>query len=144
HRAALAAGILCAGWCPPDRACEYGPIPPEFPLQPTPQKSSLHALHVPRGLRTEWNVRDSDATLILRPANLSLPDSETDWTIECAQSLGRPLLVVDPADFAAQQIVRPWLESEKIRILNVAGPSESDSPGIGEVAYQFLLTLFQQ
>ena len=46
-RAAQASCLLCAGWCPPDRSCETGPIPSWFPVQPTPYERSEHRPDVP-------------------------------------------------------------------------------------------------
>jgi len=60
-------GLETGGWCPPGRVCESGTIPEYFPLKETPQERSPDAVDVPRSQRTEWNVRDSDATLIVRP-----------------------------------------------------------------------------
>ena len=54
---ALSLGIPCAGWCPRGRRAEDGPIDARYPLNETPSTSYAK--------RTEWNVRDSDATLIL-------------------------------------------------------------------------------
>ena len=56
---ALARGFPCGGWCPAGRLAEDGPIPAEYPLTETPAAESSQ--------RTEWNVRDSDATLIVAP-----------------------------------------------------------------------------
>ncbi len=44
----------------------------------------------------------------------------------------------DPAD-----IVR-WIAANRIRVLNVAGPRESQSPGIYQQAYTVLATVFGQ
>jgi hypothetical protein len=41
----------------------------------------------------------------------------------------------EPPDYAR---VRQWLAEQDIRVLNVAGPRESSSPGIREAAYLFL------
>jgi hypothetical protein len=44
------------GWCPKGRKAEDGVIPPQYQLTETPSASYLQ--------RTEWNVRDSDGTVI--------------------------------------------------------------------------------
>ena len=54
---ALIAGIDCGGWCPLGRKAEDGPLPLHYPLTET--ESDDYAL------RTEYNIRDSDGTLIL-------------------------------------------------------------------------------
>ena len=53
---ALAHRVECGGWCPKGRKAEDGPIDPKYPLIETPSAAYLQ--------RTEWNVRDSDATVL--------------------------------------------------------------------------------
>ena len=55
--AALAAGIAVGGWCPKGRLAEDGPLPDHYPLEETPSRRYRQ--------RTQWNVRDSDGTLVL-------------------------------------------------------------------------------
>src|SRR5579884_1388206 len=127
-RAALAAGLPIGGWCPPGRLCESGKIPSEFPLRETPEETSPQAPEIPRSLRTEWNVRDSDATLILRRltrVQQQRPDPGTAWTFECAILYGKPLLLCDPSahDRVGARLAGDWLTTLQISVLNVAGPS---------------------
>ena len=145
-RAAKNCGLGIGGWCPPGRVCEKGVIPPEFPLKETPQERSVDAPHVPRSQRTEWNVRDSDGTLVMVRGEASHSEAATEdpgirWTIECAQRYERPLLVCGVADSKARQKIREWLAENKIGMLNVAGPSESVAPGIGGRAFALLRTV---
>ncbi len=125
--AALEAGIACGGWCPRGRRAEDGRIDVRYPLTETP--SSEYAQ------RTEWNVRDSDGTLVLTRGR---PTQGTAFTIEVAQRLGRPCLVLDFRDQPTEQTLTDWLQDSKIRILNVAGPREEKIPGIYREAYQFV------
>ncbi len=53
---AIARGIPHGGWCPRGRLAEDGTIPALYQLSETPGPD--HAQ------RTEWNVRDSDGTVI--------------------------------------------------------------------------------
>jgi hypothetical protein len=140
-RAAQERGLDCGGWCPPGRECESGIIPARFPLQETSRDRSPYAPGVPRSQRTEWNVRDSDATLILRPQSTG-EDLGTDWTARCAAHFGRPLLVIDPGDPEAAFAIKDWLNALEIRTLNVAGSSEGTAPGIGDRAYSLLAEVF--
>ena len=140
-RAAQEIGLSIGGWCPPGRACESGTIPTEFPLQETPIECSPAAPTVPRSQRTEWNVRDSDATLILQPQSRGQPDPGTEWTGQCAARYGRPLFVCDPSDPTAAETVRQWLVALSVKTLNVAGPSEGTVPSIGQQAHSFVLKL---
>jgi len=48
--------VECGGWRPKGRKAEDGPIDPKYPLKETPTASYIQ--------RTEWNVRDSDATVL--------------------------------------------------------------------------------
>jgi len=142
-RAAQTCGLECGGWCPPGRLCESGPIPDVFPLVETPVECSPQAPDIPRSQRTEWNVRDSDATLVLRPKICDKQDPGTNWAIRCASHYGRPLLICDPADPPAPAIITQWLREREVRTLNIAGPSESTCPGIGDQSYALLLGVFQ-
>jgi hypothetical protein len=100
-RAARDCGIAIGGWCPPGRACDGGVIPPEFPFRETPVDRSPDAPHVPRSQRTQWNVRDADATLILHDARSGTSDPGTDLTARFATDYARPLLICDVADARA-------------------------------------------
>jgi hypothetical protein len=124
---ALELGIPCGGWCPRGRRAEDGRIPARYPLRET--FSTGYAQ------RTEWNVRDADATLVLHRGRLS---GGTALTVALARRLGKPCLVaeLDAAAEAAQ--VRVWLDDQRVVVLNVAGPRESQSPGIGAQARALL------
>jgi hypothetical protein len=117
--AALAAGLACGGWCPRGRRAEDGPLDPRYPLRETPDPDYAQ--------RTRWNVRDAEATLILARGALR---GGTALTRRCARTLGRPLWVADPDDPGAAAAIRAWLAEEAIERLNVAGPRESQQPGI--------------
>ena len=142
-RAAQNLGLMIGGWCPPGRQCESGMIPSDFPLRETPIERSPDAPQIPRSQRTEWNVRDSDATLILQPRSHSKHDPGTNWTARCAARYGRPLLMCDPAEPLAAAQIKQWIEALPIETLNVAGPSEGTVPGISEQAYTLLVTVFR-
>jgi hypothetical protein len=129
-RAAIDCGLQCGGWCPPDCRDEEGPIPAEYPLQPTPYETSLLAPAVRRSQRTEWNVFCSDATVIFHLPKPAEDDLGTLWTAKFATRFGRPCLRCDPRTLAAVPKTIRWLtEIEKaqarpVRWLNVAGPSK--------------------
>jgi hypothetical protein len=140
-KAALDLGFEIGGWCPPGRICESGLIPAEFPLKETETERSQNAPDVPRSLRTELNVRDANATLILQPCSLE-PDPGTKWTIQCATNYRKPFLLVDPSSENALERILAWLHKNKINTLNVAGPSESQSPEIFGKSYELLIKVF--
>src|SRR6266851_4977853 len=79
---ALELGIPCGGWCPKGRRAEDGRIPKRYPLVETPTPAYP--------VRTEWNVRDSDGTLVLARGQAS---GGTALTIEFATDYGKPCLV---------------------------------------------------
>jgi hypothetical protein len=124
---ALELGLSCGGWCPRGRRAEDGPIPAHYPLEETP------GAEYPQ--RTEWNVRDSDGTLVL---TLGQADRGTTLTIALAKRNGKPYLVVDLTDPPEAATIREWTEKHQIHILNVAGPRESSTPGIGARAAHLL------
>jgi hypothetical protein len=139
-RAAKDCGLEIGGWCAPGREGESGAIPAEFPLKETERERSPEAPSVPRSQRTEWNVRDSDGTLVMRLGNRSgcATSAGTEWTIECARLYRRPLLVCEVDEPSATGKIESWLAANAIGILNVAGPSEATAPGIGGRSYALL------
>ena len=133
-RAARDCGIEIGGWCPPGRVCEDGVIPTEFPLKETEQERSADAPEVPRSQRTEWNVRDSDGTLVIRAGDAAR-DPGTTWAIECAARFEKPLLFCQVDDPGAVKSIKQWIVAFGVETLSVGGPSESTAPGIEEKAY---------
>jgi hypothetical protein len=124
---ALALGLPCGGWCPRGRRAEDGPLPPRYPLRETPSRSYPE--------RTEWNVRDSDGTLVLHRGSLR---GGTALAVRLARAQGRPALTVDLSAAPRVEPVREWIARERIVRLNVAGPRESQQPGIHDQAVEFL------
>ena len=122
-------GFPYGGWVPAGRRAEDGAIPPQFEgLRETP--SSEYAL------RTRWNVRDSDATLIV---TWGPPTGGTRLTLQAAERLGRPVCVADLEQNDAVTTTRAWLENHRPATLNVAGPRESGrSFDVGGAARAFL------
>jgi hypothetical protein len=125
--AALALGIPCGGWCPRGRRAEDGWIDPRYPLRETPSADYPQ--------RTEWNVRDSDGTLVLTRGR---PTGGTALTIALARRHGRSLLVLDLEQDPGPAEVLRWAETREVTVLNVAGPRESQQPGIQHEARDFL------
>jgi hypothetical protein len=125
---AIELGIEHGGWCPRGRRAEDGPLDERYLLTET--KSANYAV------RTERNVIDSDATLILYRKPLS---SGTRLTLRLAQKHERDYLLVeigDDADGSADEVIR-WINSIssiEAKTLNVAGPRESSRPTIYEHA----------
>ncbi len=124
---ALELGVPCGGWCPKGRLAEDGRIPERYPLAETPSEEYPQ--------RTEWNVRDSDATLILFRGALK---GGSALTARLAQSYGRPCRTVDLDLGPDAGAIREWVERQAVRTLNVAGPRASDSPKLYEQAARLL------
>jgi hypothetical protein len=130
-RAALdvaeALGLDAGGWCPAGRWAEDGPIPPRYPLREARSRDPAQ--------RTAWNVRDSDATLVLTCGE----SPGTSLTIARARAADRPHTVVPlRGDDAVVEEVRLWLRRVAPRTLNVAGPRESEAPGTYAAARSLL------
>jgi len=131
--AALAAGLPVGGWCPLGRRAEDGKIPARYPLDETPSSDYRE--------RTEWNVRDSDGTLILaRGRRLT---GGTALTEQLAERYGRPVLAVDLRTENGPDPAIAWLEENAIATLNIAGPRESQQPGIHDLAQAFMDRLIE-
>ncbi len=132
---AMELGIDYGGWCPQGGLAEDHPNPPglltAYPkLKQTPTADVSH--------RTRWNVRDADATIILVAG--STPSKGTDFTEKCAQDFERDCLKLDldRGDDLVKE-AKAWIASlGAIRTLNVAGPRESEAPGVYEKAKALL------
>lgn len=122
-------GIPAGGWCPRGRRAENGRIPDHYPLQETP------SARYPE--RTEWNVRDADATLLLTRGRV---EGGTAFTLQMARKWKRPWLVIDLSQADANGAAA-WLRKHAVRTLNVAGPREGHHPGIHAEAAAFLRAL---
>jgi len=134
-RAALDAAIHCGiphgGWCPKGRRAEDGRIPDRYLLRET--------VSADYAARTEANVVDSDATLVLAPGP---PVGGTALAVDCCIRHRKPWLHVDfkaSAGRRAAERIRDWLAGDA-RLndyggyaalppaqctLNVAGPRAS-------------------
>lgn len=126
---ALDNAIPHAGWCPRGRLAEDGPIPRRYELRETPSRSYSQ--------RTEWNVRDSDATVLFTITSQVV--GGTALTLQCARRLGKPtlhlhrdasLLPEEAIDVAAAKLLS-FLAEHAVKRLNVAGPRASQEPEIG-------------
>jgi hypothetical protein len=85
---AIKHGIPHGGWCPKGRRSEDGPIDAKYQLQETPSNNYAQ--------RTEWNVKDSDGTVIFSVRKrLSGNSSET---LEFAIKHRKPYLHTSSAE----------------------------------------------
>lgn len=113
---ALKLGIPHRGWCPQGRLAADGPIAEKYNLKETPNDDVK--------VRTEYNVRDSDATLIIVWEKL-LPSGGTALAKELCQKYGRPTYLVDILNPTPYEDLGNWCEQNSIKVLNIVGPRES-------------------
>lgn len=127
--AALALGARHGGWCPKGRRAEDGPIPSRYRLRETASADYR--------VRTRKNVEGADATAIFSGGALW---GGTLLTARLAKRMNRPLIILDARTRSRQAIrdFQSWLAENRVRTLNVAGPRESQSPGIGAAVRAFL------
>lgn len=116
---AMELGVRCGGWCPAGRHADDGPIPARYPLQETAD--------IDHTVRTESNVRHSDATLIVYRGDLH---GGTAYAVEMARHLGRPVLAIDVEEPPDIEKITDWLRSAQVRTLHIGGPRESSRAGI--------------
>jgi hypothetical protein len=136
--AALWAEVPHGGWCPAGRRAEDGRIAERYQLTETAEPEYI--------VRTEANVRDSDATIVLTFGEAT---GGSAATIRLARRYGRPVLAVDIElldDDTAAKSVRDWLAGQELSArvtLNVAGSRESTNPGLAERVRQIVLRLLE-
>jgi putative molybdenum carrier protein len=138
--AAIEAGIPYAGWCPKGGWAEDCPDPPGLlalyaALRETPESAPEQ--------RTAWNVRDSDALMVVTDRAGLAVSKGTALAVSCAADQGKPYVVVDIDAPNALTKARAWLKARGGGALCVAGPRESEAPGIGAKAKLFLAALLE-
>ena len=128
---AIAHEIAHSGWCPAGRRAEDGLVPEKYRLKETAGRGYRQ--------RTRWNVRDSDATLIVTlTAELT---GGSLFTQQWAARINRPCLHVYPcAEW--REWLTAFLKTNPIEILNVAGPRGSSRAGIEQFVHEVLDEVF--
>jgi hypothetical protein len=135
---AIAFGIAHGGWCPRGRLAEDGPLPPRYRLRETPSQNYAQ--------RTEWNVHDSDATVLFTLA-VQLQGG-TALTRELAERLGKPWLHLVGGDAGRASVpeaadrLAAFLAEHQVQTLNIAGPRASQEPGVADFVGQVLVTVW--
>src|SRR5262245_3264484 len=111
---AIRAGLPHDGWCPRGRLAEDGPLASHYALRETPSRHYAE--------RTEWNVRDSDGTIVF--AMRRDLTGGTRLTAEIAERMSKPLLTLAAEEcgpLEAAVLLRQFLSQHAIARLNVAG-----------------------
>lgn len=144
---AAALTIPYAGFCPRGGWAEDLPQPPgllaRYPLlRETPSADPAQ--------RTEWNVRDSDAVLILAVGSGLAASPGTSLAHAYAARSGKPMMVIvlNRPDAAAN--AAHWLDdilsahsSDAPLRLGIGGPRESEAPGTYASSYALLIDLLR-
>lgn len=125
---AIAHGIPHGGWCPKGRIAEDGVIQDTYRLREATSPEYPE--------RTLWNIRDSDATLILSIS----PDltGGSKRTLNYAIELGKPHLHLIRS--MAPILLVDFLRRHRVQRLNVAGPRASKEPEV----YDFVLWVLNE
>jgi Circularly permutated YpsA SLOG family len=134
---AIRRGLPHGGWCPKGRLAEDGEIPARYKLRETPS--------VRPAQRTEWNVRDSEATVIFSQSALLSGGSWKTW--EACKKFQKPVLHLAAETFTVAEsaiLLRKFLREHSVRKLNGAGPRKSEEAGAGRFAQAVLAATFGQ
>src|SRR5260370_16434417 len=118
--AALKHRIDCGGLCPTGRLDEFGRIPDLYPVKELEQGSFAE--------RTLQNVKDSEGTIVIYFNELR---SGTEYTVQCCKQLQRPHKLINAANISPQEaakLIVNFVRENKIDILNVAGPRQTQRP----------------
>jgi hypothetical protein len=134
---AIANRVPYGGWCPRGGRAEDLSSPPGLLARyPCLRETASEDERV----RTARNVRDSDATLILVRPSAQADSAGTDATERAATELGRAHAVLDVLDpISARALFSALVGSLPAgAAVNVAGPRESEAPGIYEQSRRLL------
>jgi len=116
---ALSNGLVAKGWCPRGRMAEDGFINLRYPLCEANSPDSV--------VRTELNVMDSDATLIIYT---EVMDQGTLTTKDFAFEYRKPVFVWRIGVSKNVLQFKQWMDSNKVQTLNIAGPRASNAHDI--------------
>jgi len=123
------------GFIPLGRWAEDGKIPDKY-------KGLIELDSADPAERTERNVIESDATLIVTNGKLT---GGTLLTWKVAGKHRRPVLVAELYRFSLENAAdkaREWLRLADVSTLNVAGARASKDPAIYEATYSLLSNIF--
>jgi hypothetical protein len=127
---ALKHGIDCGGWCPAGRLDEFGRIPDRYPLAELEHGGFTE--------RTFQNVKDSSGTVVIYFGSLN---GGTEQTVRFCVEQQRPYRLIDASKIPSQdavELIADFVRKQKIEILNVAGPRQSEWPEGYDYAFRAL------
>ena len=135
--AAIEMGVEYGGWCPKGGWAEDFRKPPgllaRYPLlRETPSAEPIQ--------RTEWNVRDADRLMILIDVSGIGVSKGTVAARDFALALDKPhsMIDLDAGDALAQALACAGKNASDASTIGIAGPRESEVPGIYAKARPFL------
>jgi len=131
---AIEFGLAHGGWCPRGRRAEDAPIDERYQLAETPSRRYAQ--------RTEWNVRDSDATVVFTV--LPAATGGTALTLAMARRLGKPCLHLSSETASAigqdpAEELLNFLAIHHVSRLNIAGPRASQEPLVAAFVHEVLV-----
>lgn len=129
---AIRTGIPHEGWCPRGRLAEDGPLDDCYSLRETPSPKYEE--------RTRWNVRDSDATLVVTIR--AKPTGGTALTLAACRQQRKPCLHIARDTISSLEEAGERIAEYNVVRLNVAGPRASQEPEIAGFVNELLLTAF--
>jgi deaminated glutathione amidase len=138
---AIKLGLEYGGWCPKGRLDEKGTIPRQYAALKEINGDFANDQEN-YNARTVQNIIDSDATLIVVPI-LPLPENIKDGTILTIEEITRqnkPYYILSLDNHDLSECVN-WFKSHEIETINIAGPRESNAPGIYNKAADLLETV---
>ena len=140
---AIDRGLAYGGWCPQGGWAEDLPEPPgllaKYPrLKETPLTDPAQ--------RTEWNVRDADACVIVVEVDGMAVSKGTELARKLSHRYRKPLLIVDLLTPQSIDAAPLWLRFQQRRVGNgvalaIGGPRQSEAPGIYGRAKPFIQSL---
>jgi len=113
-------GTPHGGWCPQGREALDGPLDAQYKLKETPTKDELE--------RTEWNVRDSEASVVFTLGEKATGMAQK--TVSFARKTKKPCLHLHRGLLGLPDKLVAFLEKHYVRRLNIVGPSEAKEPGL--------------
>jgi Circularly permutated YpsA SLOG family len=114
------------------RKAEDGKIKKKYPLTETSSAEYIQ--------RTEANVKDNDATLLIFEKSL---DQGSIEAYDFCRNHQKLYLMINLSEKPQAVQVRKWIESCQIETLNIAGPRESNCPGIYKKSKSFIESVFK-
>ena len=135
--AAIELNIPYGGYLPKGRLAEDGPLSEKY-LNMFETSTNYYEE------RTKKNILHSDATLIFYSGKLT---GGTLLTFNYAKQQNKPYLTINLAKLTFEESIaniQIWLKKIHPKILNIAGPRESSSPGIYNQVKEILMMIFSK